>query len=162
MLIDLIQYWENDPPNEGLVLSLEVDLRLRQLTVVYIYAAETVSRHFEGLPSTGYRDFRKIIFQEVDDFSAGSFKYTDSTAALRLLIENIRDSTICIVGYTLEKRVNRHTLKIELSSSFSLCLSFNIAHAEKCLAKGTQVGPSEWKYHKAEAGEEMDFYDPFA
>ncbi|WP_146403147.1 hypothetical protein [Pseudobythopirellula maris] len=161
MQIDLPAYWRENPPNEGLLFSVDYDPSSEIAVVVYEYVAESVSRHFQGLPPLGYRDFRKLTLREASALVVTSFESADTTESLRILRERISFSPICIVSYKLGLLCDVSSLGLEIANSFNLQLCFYAAEAESRLVRSTQVGEDEWLHHDLETGEEIDFYRPF-
>jgi len=160
-----VDFLNRQPLDESLVLGFEYDYVGKQIELVYDYAAEVVSKHFQTksgqteskLP---LRDFRRIIFDSVDGFQI-RHQEVKGDELLALLKEKIASPGVIVIKARFVNESEYTATKLDLSFGFHVAWNFQNTSTERKLCYSKQVSENEWKYFENTTSKEIDFYKPF-
>jgi hypothetical protein len=169
MPIDPIEYFARNPLRESLLICFHADETREQVEIVYDYAAESVSRHFERLASgesaapSQIRDFRRLVLTDVKSVTvvdsahrAGDKGYWDS------LNQEIARSPIVVQYESIKVLNGRYVLEVVISRGREYRIEFGSMLATRRLGTAIPTNrPDIWKYVDIETGKEFPFDRPF-
>ena len=159
-------YLVNSPLEESLVLSFDYDPRGREARLVYDYAAQ----HFASLQSCSetdgpkgvkLRDFRHIVFREVEFVTARSNADFDYGRVIKLLRKKVKALGVVIERAEFRIVEQQEQLRLVLSSDFEVTIRFVTSVVTQRLCRPEEISESEWRYFDVDTGEEVDFFRPF-
>jgi hypothetical protein len=150
------------------MLSIDYNEASSRVVIVYDYAAEIVSRHFENLliglcESSDYeslRDFRRFTFHGVGKFNIAVPK-VEGVEAYNDLRRRIRNGSVEFRHACLVDSLAGKTFDAKLSQDVHLRVTFQFGSVDRRLGRAALDSAGEWYYVDSASDEPFDFWNPF-
>lgn len=151
-------FLRDEPLTESLLIEFVASDNLASVTIVYDYAAESVAKSFAGKEGRRVRNFRKLTFDGVVNFTVTTYRGASGTVAYEQLQERIVNTSVVVQSARL---TSESVLELELSQSFIVKFDFKSVTFAQRKAIAKSHGENAWSYHDLETSREIAFANPF-